>query len=79
MIRDNRVLSEIQRKILMAILSLIIVLSIGTTGYWLIGGREYSVVDCLYMTILTISTIGFTEGNYKDGLTSLSDFCIILP
>ena len=61
MIRDNRVLSEIQRKILMAILSLIIVLSIGTTGYWLIGGREYSVVDCLYMTILTISTIGFTE------------------
>ena len=45
----------------MAILSLVIVLSSGTTGYWLIGGRQYSVLDCLYMTIITISTIGFTE------------------
>ena len=45
----------------MAILSLVIVFSSGTTGYWLIGGREYSLLDCLYMTIITISTIGFTE------------------
>ncbi len=45
----------------MAILSLIIVLSGGTIGYWLIGGREYALLDCLYMTIITISTIGFSE------------------
>lgn len=45
----------------MAILSLVIVLSVGTTGYWLIGERQYSLLDCLYMTVITISTIGFTE------------------
>ena len=27
----------------MAILSLVIVLSVGTTGYWLIGERQYSL------------------------------------
>ena len=61
MIKDNRGLSEIHQKILMGIISLIIVLSVGTTGYWLIAERQYSLLDCLYMTIITISTIGFTE------------------
>ncbi|MEE8350112.1 MAG: potassium channel protein [Acidobacteriota bacterium] len=61
MVRDNQVFFEIHRKILAAVLSLIIVLAVGTTGYWLIGGPQYSWLDCLYMTIITISTIGFTE------------------
>jgi len=34
---------------------------IGTVGYWFIGGRQYSFMDTLYMTFITISTIGFTE------------------
>ena len=53
--------SEIQGKIIAALLSLVTILSVGTIGYWLIGDGEYSVLDCFYMTILTISTIGFTE------------------
>jgi voltage-gated potassium channel len=58
MIKDSWFFSEIHRKIVMAILSLITVLSIGTTGYWLIGEGGYSLLDCLYMTVITISTIG---------------------
>jgi voltage-gated potassium channel len=42
-----------------AILAAIII--IGTVGYWFIGGRQYSFVDTLYMTIITITTIGFGE------------------
>ncbi len=61
MIKDRWFFSEIHRRIVMAILSLVIVLSVGTTGYWLIGERQYSLLDCLYMTVITISTIGFTE------------------
>jgi voltage-gated potassium channel len=34
---------------------------IGTVGYWFIGGRQYSFVDTLYMTVITVTTIGFTE------------------
>jgi len=61
MIKDSWFFSEVHRRIVMAILSLVIVLSVGTTGYWLIGERQYSLLDCLYMTVITISTIGFTE------------------
>ena len=53
--------SEIQGKIIAALLSLITILSVGTIGYWLIGDGEYLVLDCFYMTIITISTIGFME------------------
>jgi voltage-gated potassium channel len=33
----------------------------GTVGYWFIGEERYDFVDCLYMTVITITTIGFTE------------------
>jgi len=34
---------------------------IGTIGYRIIGGDKYSLVDCFYMTFITIATIGFHE------------------
>jgi voltage-gated potassium channel len=37
------------------------VLTVGTIGYRLIGGPQYSLLDCFYMTFTTISTIGFGE------------------
>jgi voltage-gated potassium channel len=42
-----------------AILAAIVV--IGTVGYWFIGDRQYSFVDTLYMTVITITTVGFEE------------------
>ena len=40
---------------------LLAIILIGTVGYWFIGGRQYSFVDTLYMTVITITTIGFAE------------------
>ena len=37
------------------------ILAIGTAGYRLIGGDKYSLLDCFYMTFITIATIGFSE------------------
>ncbi|MGH2574964.1 MAG: potassium channel family protein [Ignavibacteria bacterium] len=37
------------------------ILLIGTIGYWYFGDKQYSIIDCLYMTVITITTIGFTE------------------
>jgi voltage-gated potassium channel len=37
------------------------IILVGTVGYWFIGRGSYSLFDCLYMTIITISTIGYTE------------------
>ena len=49
------------RKFIWAGAILLVIILIGTVGYWFIGGRQYSFVDTLYMTIITISTIGFGE------------------
>ena len=40
---------------------LLAIILIGTVGYWFIGGKQYSFVDTLYMTVITITTIGFNE------------------
>ena len=40
---------------------LAIIIVIGTIGYWFIGGGQYSFLDCLYMTVITITTIGYSE------------------
>lgn len=53
--------SSTYKRIFWAAIALLVVLFIGSLGYWLIGGRENSVVDVLYMTFITITTIGFQE------------------
>jgi voltage-gated potassium channel len=40
---------------------LVAIILVGTVGYWLIGGGKYPFFDCLYMTFITIATIGFSE------------------
>ncbi|MFH1603733.1 MAG: potassium channel family protein [Pseudomonadota bacterium] len=42
-------------------LALITVSAIGTIGYRIIGGPQSSWLDCLYMTFITIATIGYGE------------------
>jgi len=51
----------IHNKFLLSAVLLLTITLIGTVGFWFVGGRQYSVVDCLYMTVITISTIGFGE------------------
>ncbi len=33
----------------------------GTTGYWLIGQGDWTLVDCLYQTVIGLTTAGFGE------------------
>ena len=53
--------SQLHSKLLRTVLLLLLIIAAGTTGYWFIGARHYSLVDCLYMTFITITTIGFSE------------------
>jgi len=34
---------------------------IGTFGYWTLSGREYDLLRCAYMTVITLTTVGYTE------------------
>ena len=33
----------------------------GTTGYWLIGQGDWTLIDCLYQTVIGLTTAGFGE------------------
>jgi voltage-gated potassium channel len=49
------------KKFIYSTWGLITILIIGTAGYWFVGGGKNSLLDCLYMTIITITTIGYGE------------------
>lgn len=53
--------SHIYRKLAFAFAALFVISMLGVAGYWFIGGKQYSLVDCLYMTVITITTIGYGE------------------
>ena len=42
-------------------LAMLLIFVIGSVGYYLIGHGEWSFLDCAYMTIITISTVGYSE------------------
>ncbi|NHZ84420.1 MAG: hypothetical protein GWP19_00890 [Planctomycetia bacterium] len=39
----------------------IVLISIGSFGFHIIGGKGWGFIDSLYMTIITLSTVGFAE------------------
>jgi voltage-gated potassium channel len=49
----------VSKNIKFALLSLVIIIILGTLGYSLI--EKWGLLDSLYMTIITITTVGFTE------------------
>ncbi|MBF0593321.1 MAG: potassium channel family protein, partial [Nitrospirae bacterium] len=55
------IISDFYKRFLGGAIILVIIMSVGTTGYRLIGGGKYTFIDCLYMTFITISTIGYGE------------------
>ena len=55
------IIARVYRRFLGPAIALIIVLAAGTIGYLLIGGPGTGLVDALYMTFITIATIGFSE------------------
>jgi len=57
----NDIYEQMHKKFLLAGAALLFILIVGTAGYWYLAGKEYSLLDCLYMVIITISTVGYGE------------------
>ena len=49
------------RNIIFAAIMLILILSMGSAGYMIL--EKWNFLDALYMTVITISTEGFSEVN----------------
>ncbi|MFV0665407.1 potassium channel family protein [Denitromonas sp.] len=57
----SRQLDRIRRRIVIAGAALLAMVAIGTSGFLLIGGAGTSWSDALYMTLITLSTVGYNE------------------
>jgi len=49
------------KRLTLPLIVLVIIIIIGTVGFWYVTGKEYSLFHCFYMTFITITTIGYGE------------------
>jgi len=62
--RAGKDLSEFERlrhRILTAIVALVAVMAAGVVGFEIIGGPQHTLVDAIYMTVITLTTVGYGE------------------
>src|SRR5262249_19273413 len=49
------------RRLLVAVAALATLTAFGTLGFFGLGGGRWALGDCLYMTVITLSTVGYGE------------------
>lgn len=52
---------NLRRQLLGAVVVLTSVFALGAAGLWLIGGGKWSLGECGYMVVITLTTVGFGE------------------
>ncbi len=60
---------NIKKRLFLVIIAIVFVLEAGSIGYYILFGGKYSYIDCLYMTVISITGVGYGEvieitGNY---------------
>ncbi|MFN0250629.1 MAG: potassium channel family protein [Kofleriaceae bacterium] len=72
-------MSPLVKRLLVGFLVLVSVVWGGATGYWLIGDGAWTFHDCLYMTVITLTTVGFGETLVgMDTVPYARDFTMVL-
>ena len=54
-------MNNIPKKLLHIVLVISLIIFIGTAGFKIIGGAKTTILDALYMTVITISTVGYGD------------------
>ncbi len=57
----DRQLADVKRRLVTAALAVLAVFAVGVTGYSLIGHGKHRFLDSLYMTVVTLTTVGYSE------------------
>jgi voltage-gated potassium channel len=52
---------SLARRLFLGFIALVVVIVGGAVGYWLIGGGKWTLSDCTYMTVITVTTVGYGE------------------
>lgn len=51
----------VRKRLIFAGFSVVAVVAFGVVGYYVIGGGQWSLIDCAYMVLITITTVGYGE------------------
>lgn len=49
------------KRLFYGLLAILIVIIGGGIGYWFIGDGKWPFADCMYMTVITVTTVGYAE------------------
>ncbi len=69
---------DLKRRILTAAIALFIIVTIGTTGYYFLTGSKEPLFNCFYMTVITLTTIGFDQPIVLEGNVPARVFTIFI-
>ena len=53
---------SIKRRLYFVLVAIFIVVMVGSTGYYIMFGGKPKYMDCLYMTVISITSVGYGEG-----------------
>lgn len=53
--------NALRNRLLAGFVAMMVVIAGGTAGYWWIGKGVWSVFECFYMTVITVTTVGYGE------------------
>src|SRR5690349_10367876 len=53
--------STIRNRLIAGFVAMLVVIVGGAVGYWLIGDGRWGFGDCVYMTVITVTTVGYGE------------------
>lgn len=66
------------RRLLAALTILALLIGLGSLGFFVLGGGRWSLPDCLFMTVITLSTVGFGELNQMGDVPGARVLTILL-
>jgi len=52
---------EFRKRVIKGLILTLVTIAVGTAGYEILGGPEWSLLDSIYMTIITLTSVGFGE------------------
>ncbi len=68
----------IRRRLIFVLLTIVIVIMIGSTGYYILFDGNQKFIDCIYMTVISVTSVGYGEIITVTGNVAAQIFTMIL-